>query len=188
MSQDCSSCAEHQNKPTKAPIHPWMVPEKPWSQIHVDHAINFMGSNWLVFVDAYSKYLCVHPTTSTSSKATMDLLEQDFVIPTPSLPPMPPLLPQRNFKSGVDAEELRTSREHHATLQNPYTANPSRCHGQGRQRGTKRRGTEQRHDHTMGPGNYSSTKVPKQGQKTGSKTGPVKTEHPYYKLAKALIN
>ena len=38
------------------------------------------------------------------------------VIPTPSLPTMPPLLPPRNFKSGVDAEELRTSREHHTTL------------------------------------------------------------------------
>ena len=43
----------------------------------MDHAINFMGSNWLVVVGAYSKYPCVHPTTSTSSKATMDLLEQD---------------------------------------------------------------------------------------------------------------
>ena len=29
-------------------------------------------------VDAYSKYPCIHPTTSTSSKATTDLLEQDF--------------------------------------------------------------------------------------------------------------
>jgi hypothetical protein len=78
MSQGCSTCSEHQNKPSKAPIHPWMVPEKPWSRIHVDHAVNFMGSNWLVVVDAYSKYPCVHATTSTSSKATMDLLEQDF--------------------------------------------------------------------------------------------------------------
>ena len=29
-------------------------------------------------VDAYSKYTCIHATTSTSSKATTDLLEQDF--------------------------------------------------------------------------------------------------------------
>ena len=32
------------------------------------------------------------------------------------IPAMPLLLPPRNFKSGVDAEELRTSREHHTTL------------------------------------------------------------------------
>ena len=41
-------------------------------------SINFLGSNWLVMVDAYSKYPCIHATTSTSSKATTDLLEQDF--------------------------------------------------------------------------------------------------------------
>ena len=76
--QQCGSCAEHQNKPEKPPNHPWMLPEKPWSRLHVDHAINFLGSNWLVLVDAYSKYPCIHATTSTSSKATIDILEEDF--------------------------------------------------------------------------------------------------------------
>eukprot|EP00731_Ephydatia_muelleri_P019387 Em0012g212a len=76
--QRCSTCGEHQNKVAKPANHPWMLPEKPWSRLHVDHAINFLGSNWLVMVDAYSKYPCIHATTSTSSKATTDLLEQDF--------------------------------------------------------------------------------------------------------------
>lgn len=74
----CMSCAEHQNKPPKPANHPWMLPEKPWSRLHLDHAINFMGMNWLVLVDAYSKYPCIHATSSTSAKATMDLLDQDF--------------------------------------------------------------------------------------------------------------
>ena len=74
----CSTCAEHQSRPPKQPNHPWMLPEKPWSRIHLDHAINFLGSNWLVIIDSYSKYPCIHPTTSVSSKATTDLLEQDF--------------------------------------------------------------------------------------------------------------
>ena len=74
----CQTCAEHQTKPAKPANHPWMLPEKPWSRIHVDHAINFLGTNRLVLVDAYSKYPCIHPTTSTSTKATTDLLEQDF--------------------------------------------------------------------------------------------------------------
>ena len=55
-----------------------MLPEKPWSRLHVDHAINFMGSNWLVLIDAYSKYPCIHPTGSTSAKTTTNLLEEDF--------------------------------------------------------------------------------------------------------------
>ena len=78
IARTCVACAEQQNKPTKAANHPWMLPERPWSRVHMDHAINFMGQDWLVLVDAYSKYPCIHPTTSTSAKATMSLLEQDF--------------------------------------------------------------------------------------------------------------
>ena len=75
----CVSCGEHQNKPPKAALHPWMLPEKPWSRVHLDHAINFLGSNWLVMIDAfYSKYPCIHPTQAVTSRATIDLLEQDF--------------------------------------------------------------------------------------------------------------
>ena len=73
------SCGQFQNKPDKPSIHPWMMPEKPWSRLHLDHAINFLGRNWLVLVDAYSKYPCIHPTTSTSSKSTTAILEH---IPT----------------------------------------------------------------------------------------------------------
>ncbi|XP_033103979.1 uncharacterized protein K02A2.6-like [Anneissia japonica] len=36
-----------------------------------------MGSNRLLVVDAYSKYPCIHPTTSTSTSATIKLLEED---------------------------------------------------------------------------------------------------------------
>ena len=74
----CTACAEHQKMPPKPANHPWMLPEKPWSRVHVDHAINFLGSNWLVLIDAYSKYPCIHPTSSTSTKSTTELLEQDF--------------------------------------------------------------------------------------------------------------
>nr|CAB3263167.1 uncharacterized protein LOC104265771 [Phallusia mammillata] len=74
----CQTCAEHQNAPPKAPVHPWMMPEKPWSRLHIDHAVNFLGSNWLVMIDAHSKYPCIHQTQSMSSRTTMELLEQDF--------------------------------------------------------------------------------------------------------------
>ena len=54
-----------------------MLPEKPWSRIH---AINFMGRNWLVIVDAYSKHPCIYPTDSVSAKSTMELLEDSFAL------------------------------------------------------------------------------------------------------------
>ena len=78
LCHECVTCAEHQNKPPKAQIHPWMLPERAWSRLHTDHAVNFMGYNWLIVVDAYSKYPCVHATTSVSAKSTTELLEQDF--------------------------------------------------------------------------------------------------------------
>ncbi|KAK3785995.1 hypothetical protein RRG08_040278 [Elysia crispata] len=71
-------CRKHQGKTLKDPVHPWMLPEKPWSRVHIDHAVNFMGHNWLVLIEAYSKYPIIHQTTSTSSKATIQLLEEDF--------------------------------------------------------------------------------------------------------------
>ena len=55
-----------------------MLPKMPWSRLHLDHAINFLGKDWLVITDAYSKYPCIHPTSSTSPKAALDLLEEDF--------------------------------------------------------------------------------------------------------------
>ena len=76
-SQRCDSCGEYQNKPSKPPVHPWMLPEKPWSRLHLDHAINFMGKDWLVITDAYSKYPCFHPASSTST-STLDFQEEDF--------------------------------------------------------------------------------------------------------------
>ena len=78
LCRKCTSCGQFQNKPDKPSIHPWMMPEKPWSRLHLDHAINFLGRNWLVLVDAYSKYPCIHLTTSTSSKSTTAILEQEF--------------------------------------------------------------------------------------------------------------
>ena len=43
MGRHCTSRGEHQSKPPKPAVHPWMLPEKPWSRLHIDHAINFLG-------------------------------------------------------------------------------------------------------------------------------------------------
>ncbi|GFR83010.1 transposon Tf2-9 polyprotein [Elysia marginata] len=74
----CTACNEHQRLPSKQPSHPWITPEKPCSQVHIDHAINFKGHNWLVMVNAHSKYPCIHPMSSISTKATTRRLDEDF--------------------------------------------------------------------------------------------------------------
>ena len=69
ISRQCTACAEFQNQHAKPVIHPWVLPEKPWSRLHVDHGISFLGHDRLVLVDAYSKYSCIHMTGSTSTEA-----------------------------------------------------------------------------------------------------------------------
>ena len=44
----------------------------------MEHAVNFMGNNWLVIVYAYSKYPCIYSTKTVLSKSTMALLEETF--------------------------------------------------------------------------------------------------------------
>ena len=76
--RQCSTCAEHQSEPSKAAVHPWILPEKPWSRLHIDHAINFLGFNWLVVTDAYTEYPCIHATQSVPAKSTIKLLQENF--------------------------------------------------------------------------------------------------------------
>ena len=111
----CTSCVEHQNAPEKAPIHPWILPEKPWSRIHVDHVINFMDSNWLIVTDAYSKYPCIHSIQSIASKATMLHLEHDFAnfgYPHTIVSDNATTFTSENFKSSVMRGEFIILLEH----------------------------------------------------------------------------
>jgi len=71
--RSCAAYAEHQNRPFKPPIHPWMALEKPWSRLYLDHAVNFMGSNWLILGGCIFQVL-VYPSNSIH----IELLEQVF--------------------------------------------------------------------------------------------------------------
>ena len=55
-----------------------MLPEKPWSCVHLDHAINFIGTNYLVITDDYSKYLCIYAMSLTFTWVSLGLLEEYY--------------------------------------------------------------------------------------------------------------
>ena len=55
--KSCVECLENQKTPEKASIHPWEMPNKPWSRIHVDYAGPIDGKMILVMVDSYSKWI-----------------------------------------------------------------------------------------------------------------------------------
>ena len=112
----CTACAEHQNRPPQPAKHPWMMPEKPWSRIHIDHAVNFMGNNWLIVTDAYSKYPCIHQTSSTSTKQPLRFWKKTLLtldILTPSYQTTLQLSALQSSRNGVITEASNISPELH---------------------------------------------------------------------------
>ena len=81
----CNHCQIHRKNPPEAPLHPWEWPSRPWERVHIDYAGPFLGTMFLIMVDAYSKWLEVHPTRVTTLRATIEKLRATFAthgIPT----------------------------------------------------------------------------------------------------------
>ena len=76
--QQCSKCQEFQHSPPKVAFHPWEWPQKPWSLIHIDHAGPFLGHQYLLVIDAHSKWMEVVIVSSTSSEVTIWKLTEIF--------------------------------------------------------------------------------------------------------------
>ena len=76
--QTCNVCQYHRPVPCQAPLHPWEFPRQPWTRVHVDHAGPFMGKQFFLLIDAYSKWLEVHIVPSTSSEVTIKKLQEIF--------------------------------------------------------------------------------------------------------------
>ncbi len=79
--QQCEVCQVNRPSPTKAPLHPWEWPSRPWSGIHIDHAGPFQGKLFLITIDAHSKWMDVHVVSSTSAEVTIAKLRSVFAIP-----------------------------------------------------------------------------------------------------------
>ena len=78
MARSCSHCQAVRNVSAVAPLHPWLWPSKPWQRIHVDFASPFRGRNFLVWIDAHSKWPEVIEMKSTTTSATIRELRRLF--------------------------------------------------------------------------------------------------------------
>ena len=76
--KQCVTCQSSRKSPPVVPLHPWARPEKPWTRVHLDYAGLFEGKMFLIVIDAYSKWLEVHATSSATSATTMELLRRSF--------------------------------------------------------------------------------------------------------------
>ncbi|XP_054276716.1 uncharacterized protein K02A2.6-like [Macrosteles quadrilineatus] len=75
----CENCALTRSNPPKAPNHPWEIPKENWERIHIDYAGPFQGFNFLVCIDARSKWAEIKVIKDApSSSNTINLLEQIF--------------------------------------------------------------------------------------------------------------
>ena len=76
--KSCNICQLQRKTPPVVPLHPWSWPNKPWSRIHIDYAGPVEGKMFLVIVDAHSKWMEIHITSSTTTTATVELLRKSF--------------------------------------------------------------------------------------------------------------
>ena len=76
--QKCQVCQESRPSPPTAPLHPWEWPSEPWSRLHLDFAGPFLGYNYLVLVDAHTKWMDVQVMSSTTSAKTIEKLREIF--------------------------------------------------------------------------------------------------------------
>ena len=76
--QQCHVCVALDKVPSRAPLYPWKWPAKPWERIHIDF-FEKGKLNFLIVVDAYSKWLEVTPMGSMTSLKTIEVLRSLFV-------------------------------------------------------------------------------------------------------------
>ncbi|XP_064469988.1 uncharacterized protein K02A2.6-like [Ornithodoros turicata] len=78
MVKRCDDCQEQRPQPPKAPLHPWSWPSRPWDRVHLDFAGPFLSKNFLVAVDAHSKWPEVFVLQSTTAAATIQCVRELF--------------------------------------------------------------------------------------------------------------
>ena len=66
--KDCESCQRNANAPPS-----WEWPSRPWSRLHVDYAGPFENHMFLVVGYAYSKWIEVFKTNSSTTAVTVQI-------------------------------------------------------------------------------------------------------------------
>uniref|UniRef100_A0A6G3MEG1 Uncharacterized protein K02A26 (Trinotate prediction) n=1 Tax=Henneguya salminicola TaxID=69463 RepID=A0A6G3MEG1_HENSL len=70
--KQCDYCQREKNYyPKRAPVHQWWEVERPFERLHIDFATPKQGINYLIIVDAFSKWPEVYPMNQISSQATV---------------------------------------------------------------------------------------------------------------------
>jgi archaellum component FlaC len=77
MVTKCRQCIEKKNNPRKI-VHPWETPSNPWERVHIDFLGPTDGQQYLILVDAFSKWVEIIQTRTTTSTWTIQELRRIF--------------------------------------------------------------------------------------------------------------
>ncbi|XP_032682290.1 uncharacterized protein K02A2.6-like [Odontomachus brunneus] len=80
IAKTCVHCVRNAHEPPKIRSHHWEYPKGLWKRVHLDYAGTVAGKILLIVVDAYSKWLEVKITSSTTTPATTAILEELFAV------------------------------------------------------------------------------------------------------------
>jgi transposase InsO family protein len=73
----CHVCQSMQKDPPSAPLIPWEYPSRCWERVHIDFA-EFDRKNYLIVVDAHTKWLEVIEMRTTTTQQTVKELRKLF--------------------------------------------------------------------------------------------------------------
>jgi transposase InsO family protein len=77
MCKECLPCALLKSNPAKVPIHVWEPPTGVWQRIHINFAGPENGRQFLIVVDAYSKWMEIEIfNSSPTSESTIEVLKK----------------------------------------------------------------------------------------------------------------
>ena len=75
--RNCSKCQQVKSPPAVSPLIPWSWPATPWTRVHIDYA-EHGKQNFLIVVDAHSRWPEIFLMQSTTSEATITVMRDLF--------------------------------------------------------------------------------------------------------------
>ncbi|XP_043200158.1 uncharacterized protein K02A2.6-like isoform X3 [Amphibalanus amphitrite] len=77
LCQQCGPCRTNAQRPATSAVHPWVYPSAPWERVHIDFA-SHQGRDYLVLVDAFSKWPEIEEMHGTTATKTIEALTKIF--------------------------------------------------------------------------------------------------------------
>ena len=77
MAVQCEACKTTTAMPAQTAHHPWHYPSAPWERVHIDYG-EWNKVEFLVMVDAFSKWPEVKIVSSTMTQKTITVLNEIF--------------------------------------------------------------------------------------------------------------